>query len=188
VGKTEGTRGRGGGEVREKLNMLTLRCLCRVVGLGRLGNRHVVGNGRFRGHSVCTLYSSEVALDEKGAAMPGERRCEREGVGQCGAEAVREVRGGKVDARGSCPVPTLSGFGAFADVCRPTHAVKFSESVDVVAGTKLIGRITLTLINDTLGEDRWLARDWGQCCVREPTKLRRDLTKEYCSRITGIGV
>jgi len=40
----EGTRGRGGGEVREKLDMLTLRCLCRVVGLGQLGSRHVVGN------------------------------------------------------------------------------------------------------------------------------------------------
>jgi len=27
--------GRGGGEVREKLDMLTLRCLCRVVGRAR---------------------------------------------------------------------------------------------------------------------------------------------------------
>jgi len=53
----EGTRGRGGGEVHEKLDMLTLRCLCRVVGLGQLGSRHVVGNDRFRGHSVCTLYT-----------------------------------------------------------------------------------------------------------------------------------
>ena len=47
--------------MREKLDMLTLRCLCRVVGLGQLGSRHVVGNGRFRGHSVCTLYSGHAA-------------------------------------------------------------------------------------------------------------------------------
>jgi len=39
--------GRGGGEVCEKLNMLTLRCLCHVVGLGQLGDHHVVGNDRF---------------------------------------------------------------------------------------------------------------------------------------------
>jgi len=52
--------------VREKLDMLTLRCLCRVVGLGQLGSRHVVGNGRFRGHSVCTLYN--------GPKDPGNRK------------------------------------------------------------------------------------------------------------------
>jgi len=57
VGKTEGTRGRGGGEVHEKLDMLTLCCLCRVIGLGQLGSCHVVGNDQFRGHSVCTLYT-----------------------------------------------------------------------------------------------------------------------------------
>jgi len=36
--------GRGGGEVCEKLNMLTLHCLCCVIGLGQLGDRHVVRN------------------------------------------------------------------------------------------------------------------------------------------------
>jgi len=55
VGKTEGSRGRGGA-ARGKGERLTLHCLCRVVGLGQLGSRHVVGNGRFRGHSMCTLY------------------------------------------------------------------------------------------------------------------------------------
>jgi len=55
----EGTRGRGGGEVHEKLDMLTLHCLCRVVGLRQLGSHHVVRNGRFQGHSMCMLYSKE---------------------------------------------------------------------------------------------------------------------------------
>jgi len=55
------SRGRGGA-TRGKGERLTLRCLCRVVGLGQLGSRHVVGNDRFRGHSVCTLYSSPRAL------------------------------------------------------------------------------------------------------------------------------
>ena len=41
--------------MREKLDMLTLRCLCRVVGLGQLRSRHVVGNDRFRGHN-CPRY------------------------------------------------------------------------------------------------------------------------------------
>jgi len=36
--------GRGGGEVCKKLNMLTLYYLCCVVGLGQLGDHHVVGN------------------------------------------------------------------------------------------------------------------------------------------------
>jgi len=49
-------------EVREKLDMLTLRCLCCVVGLGQLGSRHVVGNDRFRGHIVCTLYSGIIVV------------------------------------------------------------------------------------------------------------------------------
>ena len=53
------SRGRGGA-ARGKGKRLTLRCSCRVVGLGQLGSRHVVGNGRFRGHSVCTLYNSDV--------------------------------------------------------------------------------------------------------------------------------
>jgi len=36
--------GQGGGEVHEKLDMLTLYCLCRLVGLGQLGSCHMVRN------------------------------------------------------------------------------------------------------------------------------------------------
>ena len=50
-------RGQEGGEVHEKLNMLTLCCLCCIVGLGQLGDRHMVGNDQFQGHSMCMLYT-----------------------------------------------------------------------------------------------------------------------------------
>jgi len=55
-----GTMGQGGGEVHEKLNMLTLHCLCRVIGLRQLGSHHVVRNDQFRGHSVCTPYNTHL--------------------------------------------------------------------------------------------------------------------------------
>jgi len=56
--------GQGGGEVCEKLNMLTLHCLCRVVGLRQLRDRHMVRNDQFRGHSVCIPYSVQLFKPE----------------------------------------------------------------------------------------------------------------------------
>jgi len=43
----EGMRGQGGGEVHEKLDMLTLCCLYYVIRLGQLGSHHVVRNDQF---------------------------------------------------------------------------------------------------------------------------------------------
>jgi len=48
--------------VHGKGKRLTLHCLCCVVGLGQLGSHHVVGNGRFQGHSMCMLYKIEVQI------------------------------------------------------------------------------------------------------------------------------
>jgi len=50
------SRGQGGA-AHGKGERLTLRCLCRVVGLRQLGSCHMVRNGQFQGHSVCTLYT-----------------------------------------------------------------------------------------------------------------------------------
>jgi len=60
--------------VREKLDMLTWHCLCRVVGLGQLGSRHVVGNDRFQGHSVCTLYTGKQRSWDPHTGMKPSRR------------------------------------------------------------------------------------------------------------------
>jgi len=53
-GMIEGTRRSGAWERRRR--KVDFALLVSRVGLGQLGSRHVVGNDRFRGHSVCTLY------------------------------------------------------------------------------------------------------------------------------------